>query len=144
MAIYSGGARSSGAGTSARPVGSLFAAASVGARLLECGFFNTTTTAVVVRLVRLTAVGTPGSGLTEAEWNPDGGAAQATLFDTHSADATVGEDLGFRHPCGAAIGSGVVFTFPEGIRISPGTGNGIGLVPVGTGQILDWYFKWEE
>lgn len=145
MSRYSTGVVSTGAGTSARPIASLFSAASVGGKIREIGVFNTTTTAVTVRLARLTAQGTPGSGLTEAKHDPDSVAASCTAFDTHTADATVGDDLGYRAKLGAAAGAGVIWTFGEsGLRIPVGTANGIGILPVGTGQVCEVYIVWDE
>jgi len=145
MSRYSTGVVTAGAGTAARPVASLFSAAAVGGKIREIGIFNTTTTAVAVRLARLTAQGTPGAGLVEAKHDPDSAAAASTAFDTHTADATVGDDLGYRASLGAAIGAGVIWTFGEsGLRIPVGTANGIGILPEGTGQILRCYIIWDE
>jgi hypothetical protein len=145
MPRFSAGCKT-GAGTTAQPLISLFSAASVGAKVREIGLFNTSAVAVDVKLARLTAQGTPGSGLTEGEHDPDGAAASCTAFATHSADATVGDDLGYRASIGAAVGSGVIWTFgDQGIRIPVGTANGVGvLVENGTGQALQAYIVWDE
>ena len=145
MARYTAGTRSSGAGTSARPIGSLFAVASRSCYVLEIGCFNTTTTATGIRIAKCTAVGTPGSGLTEVPYNGNDDAADMTAFDTHSADATVSAGSLRTAAIGAAVGAGAIFTFAyPGVFIPAGTANGIGIIPVGTGQILDWYIEWEE
>ena len=145
MARYSAGVLST-AGSTALPLMSLYSAASVGAQLREVGVFNTSSTAVAVKLARLTAQGTPGSGLTEGKHDPDSVAASATAFATHSADATVGNDLGYRATLGAAAGAGVIWTFGEsGILVPTGTANGIGVVVEnGTGQACQIYFVWDE
>lgn len=146
MARYSAGTRSAGAGSTTLPIGSLYAAAGSGARLREVGIFNTTNTAVAVRLVRLTTQGTPGAGLTEAKHDPNSAAAAATAFDTHTAAPTLGDDLGYRAALGASIGSGIVWVFGDaGLVIPAGTANGVGIiVATGTGQVLDWYMVWDE
>lgn len=148
MGRYSGGTRSTGAGSTTLPVGSLYASASVGGRIREVGVFNTTTTAVAVKLVRLTTAGTQGSGLTEAPHDKGIAAAAAcTLFDTHSSTGpTLGDDLGYRSVLGAAVGAGIVWTMGDvGLLVPVGTANGVGIiVATGTGQILDWYFVWDE
>jgi hypothetical protein len=145
MARHSAGATASGAGTSAQPIGSIFSAAGSSFVLREFGIFNTTDTTLAVRLVRLTAQGTPGTGLTEAEHDPNLSPPLCTAFNTHSANATVGDDLGYRAQLGAAKGSGIVWTFgADGIRGVTGTANGVGIVPIGTGQVCEFYLVWDE
>lgn len=146
MARYSTGLRSTGAGSTTLPVGSLYATAGVAPRIVEIGAFNTTSTAVAIKLVRLSTAGTPGSGLSEAKQNILSGAAVATGFDTHTVAPTVADDLGYRAVLAAAPGAGVVWTFDgDGLNVALGTGNGIGIiVATGTGQILDWYVVWDE
>jgi hypothetical protein len=125
---------------------SIYSATSVSGTLREVGVFNTTDTAVAVRLVRLTTQGTPGAGLTRAEHRPDGVASSCTPFNTHSGDATVGDDLGYRATLGAAKGAGAIWTFGDtGIVIPTGTANGIGVIlENGTGQALQAYLVWDE
>ena len=147
MPRHSGGTRSTGAGSTTLPVGSLYAAAAAGAAIREIGAFNTTATAVAIKLVRMTTTGTQGTGLTEGAWDQNKVGPQCTLFDTHtSTGPTLGDDLGFRTVLGAAVGSGIIWTFGDtGLVIPEGTGNGVGIiVATGTGQILDWYFAWDE
>lgn len=145
MKRFTAGTTSSGAGTAARPIGSLFAIASRDGYLREVGLFNTTTTSLIVRLARCTAAGTPGTGLTEEEWDTGHEAQALTAFDTHTADATVSAGNIRIARIAGTVGSGVIWTFEHpGIYIPAGTGNGIGIVPSGTGQILDWYMDWTE
>lgn len=148
MARYSGGARSAGAGSTTLPIGSIYGIASRRGVLRELGAFNTTSTAVAIKLTRLTTAGTPGSGLVETPHGDPAGviAASLTLFDTHTVAPTLGDDLGYRATLGASPGAGVIWTFgAEGLYVPAGTANGIGLiVAVGTGQILDWYAVWDE
>jgi hypothetical protein len=148
MPRYSAGIKTGTPGTPATfPYISLFSAASVGAKLREVGLFNTSNTAIDVRLVRLTAQGTPGTGLTEAKYDPDSAAAACTAFTTHTAAATVGDDLGYRASLGAAIGAGVILTFGDsGIRIPTGTANGVGVIAADSSgvQPLQAYLVWDE
>ena len=144
MARHSAGVLTT-AGTSVRPMMSLFAVAATGGKLVEVGVFNTTATAVAIRLVRLTAAGTPGAGLTESNHDP-AVTSRMTAFTTHTGDATVGDDLGYRAVLGAAVGSGVIWTMSAGGIIIPvGTANGIGLIlENGTGQACQAWFTWDE
>ena len=146
MARYSAGTRSAGAGSTTLPVGSLYAAAAVRAKIREIGVFNTTTTAVAINLRRLTTAGTQGADLTESKHDSDSVAASSTAVGTHTVGPTLGDDLGYRAALGAAVGAGVIWTFgDDGLVIEPGVANGIGiLVATGTGQILDWYVVWDE
>lgn len=146
MARYSVGARAAGAGSSTLPIGSLYAAASVNFRLREVGVFNTTTTALVVAMCRLSTTGTQGSALTEAGHDASSVTSSAQGFNTHTVAPTL-VDLGYRATLGAAAGAGVIWTFGSdtGLNVNTGTTNGIGIyVPTGTGQIVDFYFVWDE
>lgn len=136
--------RSTVAGTPLRAIASLFATATVGAKLREVGVFNTTATAVAVSLVRFTNATGVGAGLTEADYDA-ASPAIATGFAGHTADGAVGQV--FRQAVlGAQVGSGIIWTFGDsGLIIPVGTANGIGIIcPVGTGQICDFYIDWDE
>lgn len=145
MARYSIAGRGTVVGTSLRGMFSLFATASVGAKVREIGVFNTTAVALAVALARFTAATNVGTGLTEAEYDENAPAPSCTGFAGHTGDGTVGQV--FRQASiGAAIGSGMIWTFGDtGLVIQPGTANGIGIiVPTGTGQICDYYMDWDE
>jgi hypothetical protein len=147
MAIYSAAGRSTGAGTTLLPTVSLYAVTASGGAIREIGVFNTTVTAVALRVARLTTAGTPGTGFTEVEYDEDSPAPVMTAFDTHTSTGPTIATGSFRQASlGAAIGSGLIWTFGgRGLVIPPGTANGIGIiVAVGTGQIIDFYFDWEE
>lgn len=144
MPRYGAGARSTGAGSAALPVGSIYSGAGGPTKIKEIGVFNTTAVAVSIRLARLTTVGTPGAGLAESPVEQDGSGALATAVDTHTVGPTIGADLGYRATLAGAPGAGVIWTFPEALRIAAGITNGVGIVVVGTGQILDWYVVWDE
>ena len=131
-------------GTTLRAMASLFATATVGAKLREVGVFNTTSTAVAVALARFTNATGVGAGLTEADYDA-ASPAIATGFAGHTADGAVGQV--FRQAAlGAVVGSGIIWTFGDsGLLIPVGTANGIGIIcPTGTGQICDYYIDWDE
>ena len=147
MARFSSGARSSGAGSTTLPIGSLYGGATGGGTIREIGVFNTTATAVALNLTRLTNTGTQGTGLTEAKHTLVSGPALCTAFNTHSVDPTTSAiDLGYRTVLGAAIGAGIVWTFGDaGLVIPADTTEGVGIiVSTGTGQVCDFYFVWDE
>jgi len=100
------------AGSTTLPIAALVGATTVRPHIYEIGIFNTTATAVALKLVRMTTAGTPGATLTSADVSdPESSAVSlALLKNTYSVTATM-TDLGFRCQLGAAIGSGFVFTF---------------------------------
>lgn len=146
MARYSVGALAAGAGSTTLPSGSLYAIATASFKMREAGTYNTTATAVAQKLSLLTTAGTPGSGLSEAKQDDNSIAANCTGFNTHTVAPTLGTDLGYRCQLGAAVGSAMVWTFGDvGIRAPLGTANGVGLITEnGTGQIVQFYFVWDE
>ena len=145
MARYSVGAKTT-AGSTAFPIISLYNGTAVVAKVREVGVFNTTNTAVDVKLTTLTSQGTPGTALTEAAQDSGAAAATCTAFNTHTAGTPVGVDLGYRASLGAAVGAGVIWTFGDaGIRVAAGTANGVGVVVEnGTGQACQAYLVWDE
>ena len=145
MARYSAGDLC-GAGTTARPIISLFGIAGIGGTVREIGITNTTSTACSYMVCRFTAVGTAGAGLVEGKYDEDSPDASCTAFATHTGDATLGDELGYRAILGAAVGSGVIWTFGDkGLVIPPGTANGIGVIlSTGTGQACEAYIVWDE
>jgi hypothetical protein len=145
MPRYSAGARSTGAGSTTLPLGSIYAAASNTLTLREIGVFNTTTTAVSIKLSRASTTGTVGAAITPAGHSPFHRAATATPVNTHTVAPTL-TDLGYRAPLAAAIGSGVIWTFPDdGLVIGAGATNGVCIIcATGTGQICDFYIVWDE
>ncbi len=150
MPRYSAGVLTT-AGTNVRPMISIFSAAGSSGTLREVGVFNTTATAVALFLTRITANGTAGAEQVQTAHNPWKIPAVCQVFTTHTADATLGEDLGYRCVLGAAVGSGVVWTFgDDGILIGlPDAALtveiGIGLIlENGTGQACQAYMVWDE
>lgn len=134
------------AGTSLRAVASVFGTAAKGFRLRECGVTNTTSTAVYVALVRFTNATGVGAALTEVQYDAEHDPVPtATGFAGHTGDGAVGSPIRYWE-LGAVVGSGVIWTFGDaGICVNIGTANGIGIIcPSGTGQILTYYYDWEE
>lgn len=145
MGRYSVGALTT-AGSTTLPVLSLYAAAAVGGAIRECSLTNTTTTAVALKLTRVTTTGVQGTALTEDKDNSDAATSSCQGFNTHTGAPTLGNDMGSRAALGAAIGAGVIWTYGDtGLRIPVGTANGIGaIVENGTGQAVQAYFRWDE
>lgn len=148
MARYSCGVRT-GAGSTTLPIISLYNPASSNGTIVEIEVFNTTATAVALKLIRLTTTGTQGAGLTETAHEAVAGTALCTGFTTHTVAPTLGGDLGYNVTLGAAIGSGVIWTFGGNVGgLSTGlsgTGNGVGvIVATGTGQVCDATITWDE
>jgi len=146
VARFAGGFRTAGAGSTTLPIASLFAPAAANPLIYEVGVFNTTATAVAIALRRATALGTPGTGREELFIDDENATATATLVDTHTVAPTLTAGAVRVGSLGAAIGSGVIWTFGErGLRVPAGTGNGVCIVPLtGTGQICDVYVEWAE
>jgi len=150
MSRYSAGDRTA-AGSTTLPIISIYSGAATTGAIVEIGIFNTTATAVELYLVRLTTTGTQGANLVEARHNLKKVAAACTVHGTHTVNPTLGEDLGYRTVLGAAIGSGVIWTFgDDGIPITAADAveavtNGVGVVVEnGTGQICQSYIVWDE
>ena len=146
MARYTAGALTT-AGSTLLPLISLYSGAATAGRIREIGVSNTTSTRLALKLVRLTTTGTQGAGLTEGKHDPSSSAASCTAFNTHSANPTLGDDLGYRTHLGPAEGAGWVFTFwnDSGLLVPVGVTNGIGvIVENGTGQPVQGYITWDE
>lgn len=146
MAIFNAAYRTTGAATSLLPMASIYSPASTRPRIIEVGIFNTTATAVNVALCRLTTAGT-SSAVTAIYGSDDSQTAGSTPRNTHSSTGpTITAGTIRAASLGAAIGSGVIWTFTAGDLVIPaGTTNGIGIyTPNGTGQICDIYWSFAE
>lgn len=142
MAVYSVAGRTSAVPTTVRGP-SVYSTTAVKPQIREIGVFNTTAVAVAVAVVRASATGTQGAGLTEVCETDDVHVAVATGFNTHTADATVGAAIR-QATLGAAIGSGVIFTFPDLVLDNATTAGIVITCPTGTAQHLDFYISWQE
>lgn len=145
MARYSAAGRSTTTVPTSLQGPGVFASATGGRFVVqEVGVFNTTSVSAVAGIAVCTASGTQAGGLTEwCEDDPSAPAASETAFTQMSTNATLGAQVR-QAPLGAAVGSGVIFTFPEqGLVLAEGVGNGIIInCPTGTGQHVDFYVVW--
>lgn len=145
MSRYSAAWKTAGAGSTTLPMASLYATAAVRPRIKEIGVFNTTATAFDVALRRATTAGTVGTGREELYMNDNSQAAVSTAFEAHSVAPTMTAGNIRVASLGAAIGSGVIWTFGgDGLIIPNTTGDGIVIIGLTTPQICTVYFEWEE
>lgn len=124
---------------------SIYATTGVRPQIRKIEAYNTTATAVSVAVVRATATGTQGTALTELCISDDAMTVVTTGFNTHSADATVSAPI-TRAPLGAAIGSGVQWTWGPGEFVLDNltTAGVVIILPTGTAQHIDFTFEWDE
>jgi hypothetical protein len=116
--------------------------ASISCILRQIKAENPTATACTYEVVRFTG-GTAGGDITEAKYRPNGPASSGLLKGLWTADATIVEKTGdiVYLPAGAAE----IMTFGEnGLETALGSTAGIGLVPIGTGQLIIAQFTWDE
>lgn len=133
------------AGSTTLPLAALVGNGTVTCHVREIGVFNTTTTAVNLKLCRLSTAGTPGSNATTGQYDPNSGAATGIVKGTYTVAPTI-TDLGYRATLGAAAGSGTIWTFGDiGLIIANVANAGIGVVvESGSGQACEVYFTWDE
>lgn len=144
MARFTAGATTS-AGSTTLPIISVYGSADTGPRVVEIGCFNTTATSVRLKVCKLTSAGTQGAGLTETCLDMGAFTADCSAFNTHSSTGPTVVDAGYYFVLGAAIGSGIILTFPVPMAVPGGTANGVGLIVTsGTGQVCDAYITWDE
>lgn len=133
------------AGSTTLPIVSLYGTTGVRAKVAEVHLFNTTTTAVFLKIVRVTTTGTQGTALTEMPLVQEEPASIAQAFNTHSVAPTITAGDLWRGSLGAAVGSGVILTFPMPLVIPATANNGIAVVvSTGTGQAVDATIIWDE
>lgn len=145
MARYSASALTA-AGSTTLPIASLYGGASSRVALRQIDIFNTVATAVQLKLVRVTTAGTQGAALTRVAWDSADVAATATAFNTHTVAPTITTGDIVRWQIPAAVGGGVIETFPtSGVVIPATANNGLAIVvSVGTGQACEVTFVWDE
>lgn len=147
MARFSAGGRATIAGSSTLPLASLYATAGVRPGIVEIGVFNTTATALAVALQRLTTTGTQGTAIAVIPEDNVELTAISTPKNGHTVGPTITTGVIRQASLGAAIGAGVIWTWPDNapLRIAAATTNGVGItVPTGTGQVLDFSITWVE
>jgi hypothetical protein len=145
MARYTSGMTATIAGTANRPIFAVLNAAAVSGLVREIAIYNTTTTGCVYKVVKFTG-GTAGTGQTEGKHRHRAPAASCAAVAGYTADVTtIDEDTGIRAAVPGSIGAGVILTFGDnGLEHDVGTTKGIGLIPVGTGQVCEVAFTWDE
>lgn len=145
MARFNASARTT-AGSTTLPIISLYGGTTVRPRLREIHIFNTTATAVSLKLVRVTTTGTQGTALTEMAQTAEDPVSIAQAFNTHTVAPTITSGDLLRWSLGASIGSGVIETFSEFGIVIPATANaGLAIVvSTGTGQVVDATLVWDE
>ena len=148
MARFAAAWRTTGAGSTTLPIAGLMSVAGVRPRLVEVGVFNSTATACAVALRRVTAAGTSGSTQSVVYESDPSQSALATPKDTWTVAPTFTAGNLRVASLGAAIGSGVIWTFAGssgGLIIPNTTGDGVVVsVLTGTGQICDVSMIWDE
>lgn len=148
MARFSAAWRTTGAGSTTLPIAGLMSVTGVRPRLVEVGIFNTTATACAVALRRVTAAGTSGATQSVVYESDSSQAALATPKDTWTVAPTFTTGNVRVASLGAAIGSGIIWTFggsTGGLVIPNTAGDGVVIsVLTGTGQICDVSFAWDE
>ena len=143
MARYSTGGTAAGAGIAARPIAGVLSTATVTPILREVQMWNTTGTPCTYRVVNLTG-GTPGGGLTERKHRRNAPDSVCVANGLWTADATIGEDTGYRIVVGAGAGNAEIVTFGDsGLEGELGATSALGLVPVGTGQVCEFVIVWD-
>jgi hypothetical protein len=142
MPEYSASMVAAGAGTTLRPVFGILSLAASSPVLKEVSVFNTTAVACQYRLVQLTG-GTPGATVTARRVRRNAPPALMLAKQLWTADASIGEDLGYLFQLGAQIGSGVICPIAD-IEGDVGATAALGLVPIGTGQVVTVGMRWAE
>jgi hypothetical protein len=148
MARYSAGMTAAGAGTSGgtgTPIFGILATAAVAPKVREIGIFNTTAVACAYRVVAVTG-GTPGATVTAYSQDLGVlGTPTCLAKQLWTAGISSALDTGYRIQIGAAIGSGGILTFGDnGLRCALGATIALAIQPIGTGQVCEVYFVWDE
>lgn len=147
MARFAAAGRTTSAGTNLLPSCALVGATTVRPRVAEIGVFNTTAVACAVGVVRISTAGTPGASVSISKETDTAQAPLGTVNNTYtSTGPTITAGVVRQASLGAAIGSGVIWTFGAvGLVIPDAAAAGIAIyVPTGTGQIVDFYIVWDE
>lgn len=137
-----------GVGSTTLPAQALVGGTTNRIELIEISIVNTTSTACVWKLMRISTAGTPGSSLTSAPHDSADVSTGVVKQAYTSTAPTAGADFGYRFRIPATVGAGIVQPLnPQGMGlIIPATASaGIGLfIESGTGQICDVVWTWIE
>lgn len=147
MAMYTHAARSSDV-TSGNSMWELRAHASQGRlRLRELGIFLAAATASTYGLGRPNAIGvTPTSPVVgQAEDSADAAAVGATAVAWGTRPTTPASSIYLRRiSMPAAIGAGIIWTWPDGPGLIVPVNSSIALYNLATNGVVDVYARWEE
>jgi hypothetical protein len=147
MARLAAAWRTTGAGSATLPIASLYSLGTGALWVVEIGVTNTTVTAFAISLKRVTTTGTQGTAQTAVYEEDDlNVTAKGDPRDTHTVAPTLVAGELRRASIGAAIGSGIIWTFGgRGLKIPSSATAGLALIPItGTGQIADVYFSFDQ
>jgi len=146
MARFSGAWKTAGAGSTTLPMASIYGTTGLWGRVREVGVFNTTTTAFDVALRRATSVGGTHTAREELYEDDSAQTPLMTLFDTDTGTAPTLTTGNIRAASlGAAIGSGVIWTFGgNGLVVPNSTGDGVVIIGLASPQICVVYWSWDE
>lgn len=146
--VATAGATMTGVGSTTLPAQALVGSAANRLELVEISIVNTTSTACVWRLMRISTAGTPGTSLTTAPHDSADVTTGVVKQAYTSTAPTAGADLGYRFRIPANVASGVVRPLNpqgQGIIIPATAAAGIGLfIESGTGQLCDVDWTWIE
>lgn len=142
--IVTAGGVMTGVGSASLPAMALISSATNRIELIEISIINTTATACVWGLWKISTAGTPGTALTPAAHDVSD-VTSGTLRGVYTVTPTVGVDMGYRFSIPGTIGAGVIRPFtPAGLVIPATAAAGIGLFPIGTGQLCYCDWTWHE
>lgn len=146
--IVTAGATMTGVGTTTLPAQALVGSATNRLELLEIAIVNTTSTACVWKLMKISTAGTPGTALTSVAHDVADPTTGVVRQAYSSTAPTAGLDYGYRFRIPATAGAGVVRPLNAGgtgLIIPATAAAGIGLfIESGTGQICDVDWTWAE
>lgn len=146
--VVTAGATMTGVGSTTLPAQALVGGTGNRIELIEISIVNTTSTACIWKLMRISTAGTPGTALSSTVHDSaDTATPVGTVRQAYSSTApTAGADFGYRFRIPANAGAGVVRPFAPVGLIIPATANaGIGLfIESGTGQLCDVDWSWIE
>jgi hypothetical protein len=153
MRFYSAG-RGTNAPTATLPAFSIISATTRAGAIRELELWNTTTNAAFVGMRKFSTAGTAGSTIDGGSYGTieDGTTITPalTVKDSYTSTApTLVAGAIKRGAVGAAIGSGIMWTFGDIGIIVPRTSSAgaahCGVIcPSGTGQILEFAYGWDE
>jgi hypothetical protein len=146
--IVTAGATMTGVGSTTLPAQALVGGTGNRLELIEIAIVNTTATACIWKLMKISTAGTPGTSLTSCPHDV-GDTSTGVVKQAYTSTApTAGLDYGYRFRIPATIGAGIVRPLnPGGMGlIIPATASaGIGLfIESGTGQLCDVDWTWIE